>query len=265
MRVGIGVIAYNQPKTLIDLVRTAHMTSHELSVFIYLHNGAHDIVATCDMLEENYPSVIVFRHMVNRGVSTSWNDALIEMRDTGCDVSIITNDDVWFEIDDVDKIAEAAVEHRDAYAIFCAGYHVGFDTPINCHGMSCFAMQPIALETVGFYDENFFPAYNEDVDYSRRAAMADLKPFIVPDTMVHHIGSAAIQTSPTLGSQNHGTHHMNNLYWTSKWGCPVSEDPNLGHRRPFGNRHFHPYFISEEKRHRPYPAFNRSDRHIVRI
>jgi GT2 family glycosyltransferase len=263
MRIGVGIIAYNQIKSLSELIRTAHMTEHEVEMHIFLHSKLPAVAQICHAAGEAYRDTTVYTLGSNVGVARTWNNALIAMK--SCDVSVIINDDAWFTEGDLDKIAEAAMEHRDAYAIFCAGFHVGFNTPINCHGMSCFAMQPIALEEIGFYDENFFPAYNEDVDYARRAAMAELKPFIVSDTNVHHIGSAAITTSPTLGSQNNATHHMNNVYWTSKWGCPVSEDPAIGYRYPFNNRRFHPYFIGQEERRTPYPAYNRSDRHIVRV
>ncbi len=264
MRIGISTIAYNQPKTLGKLVTSSQATQHKVELRIFQHSKIPSVAQVCDSAEEVYGAK-VYRHGTNRGVATSWNDALIRMRDSGCDVLILVNDDVWFEVGDIDKIAQAAIENRDSYAIFCAGYNQHHDAQINCHGMSCFAMQPIALEKVGFYDQNFFPAYNEDVDYSRRAAMAGLKPFIVPDTHVYHIGSAAISTNPVLGQQNHGTHHMNNVYWQNKWGCPVSEDPNVGHRRPFNMARFHPYHIGEDERHRPFPGFNRSDQHIVRV
>ena len=264
MRIGISTIAYNQVEPLKKLIESAHWSVHEVIMNIFIHSKLPAVRQVCEEARQR-GTVTVFDAGVNRGVAMSWNDALITMRKTECDVWIIVNDDVWFTDGDVDKIAQAAIENRDAYAIFCAGYNQHHDAQINCHGMSCFAMQPIALEKVGFYDQNFFPAYNEDVDYSRRAAMVGLKPFIVPDTHVYHIGSAAISTNPVLGQQNHGTHHMNNVYWQNKWGCPVSEDPNVGHRRPFNMARFHPYHIGEDERHRPFPGFNRSDQHIVRV
>ena len=264
MKIGVSTIAYNQVEPLKDLVRTAHQTGHEVEMRIFVHSRLPKVIEICLWAEKEYGAIL---HMfgVNRGVATSWNDALIKMRDSGCDVSILSNDDLWFSDGDIDKIAAAAVQHRNAYAIFCSGYHVGYDTPIGCHGMSCFAMQPKALEEVGFYDENFFPAYNEDVDYARRVAMAGLKPIIVRDTNVYHIGSAAIKADPNLANQNHATHGMNNIYWKSKWGCPVTEDPNPGYRHPFNNHRHHPFFIGQEERHEPYPAYNRTDKHIVRL
>ncbi len=265
MKVGVSTIAYNQADPLKSLIRTTHETTkHEIEMHIFMHSRLPRIIEICIGAEKEH-GVTLHKYGINRGVATSWNDALIKMRDSGCNVWILANDDLWFNDGDIDRIAAAAMLNQEAYAIFCSGYHIGYDTPIGCHGMSCFAMQPIALETIGFYDENFFPAYNEDVDYARRAAMAGLEPFVVRDTNVQHIGSAAIKADPNLANQNHATHGMNNIYWQSKWGCPVSEDPDKGFRHPFNNYRFDPFFISQEERHKPYPAYNRTDRHIVRI
>lgn len=264
MKIGISTIAYNQPESLLRLIQSAKSKIGQVQLYITLHNKVKDVTDILYTAEMQYDAKI-YPYGFNRGVSRTWNDSLIIMRDDGCDVWILMNDDVWFTDGDVDKIAQAAVGHREAYAIFCSGYHVGFDTPINCHGMSCFAMQPVALESIGFYDQNFFPAYNEDVDYSRRAGRAGLKPYIVSDTNVHHIGSAAIKTSPQLSNQNYITHGMNNEYWKSKWGCQVTEIPKVGFWYPFNNNEFHPYFIGEKERYAPYPGYNRKDWHIVGV
>lgn len=264
MKIGITTIAYNQPDHLRSLVETASQSSHEVEFHIFTHSKVRKVIQTCFDLMTEY-EIHLYDYRINRGVATSWNDGIINMGAGGCDVWVLTNDDVWFSEGDTDKIALAASEHPDAYAIFTSGFHVGYDVPINCHGMSCFVMQPVAIAEVGFYDENFFPAYNEDVDYARRAARAGLKPYIIPDTNIHHIGSAAIATSRNLEQQNLATHGANNEYWKRKWGCPVSEDPTTGFRHPFNNPRFHPHFIGADKRHEPYPPYNRTDRFIVKI
>jgi len=264
MKIGICTIAYNQPDHLRSLADTAVKTSHDVEFHIFVHSKIRSVIDVCHQLEVDY-NVKLYDHRVNRGVSRSWNDGLVEMGRSGCDVWMITNDDIWFSDGDIDKIVEAAIDHPEAYAIFTSGFHIGYNVPINCHGMSCFVMQPIAIANVGFYDENFFPAYNEDVDYARRAARVKLRPYIIPDTNIHHIGSAAITTSKELGQQNYVTHAANNEYWTNKWGCPVTEDPGEGFKYPFNNHRLHPYFISESERHAPYPPYNRKDTDIVRI
>lgn len=267
MKVGIATIPYNQPDLLRKLVDTAmEWTDHWIEFHLFRHSRIKDVVLTCDEIVRSYPDhVLYYPYGFNRGVATSWNDALTMMQMSDCDVMILCNDDIYFTEGDIDKIVAAAMEQRQAYAIFCAGYNAYHKTNINCHGMSCFAMQPIAIETIGYYDENFFPAYNEDVDYARRAARSGLVPFIVSDTNIWHRGSAAITDSKELGQQNYITHGLNNEYWKNKWGCPVSEDPTTGYKYPFNNPKFHPYFIGEDQRRAPYPPFNRTDRHVVRV
>ncbi|MFX6027917.1 hypothetical protein ABTE84_21450, partial [Acinetobacter baumannii] len=65
-------------------------------------------------------------------------------------------------------------------------------------GYACFAINPIALETLGCFDENFFPAYCEDQDYARRAALAGLSEENCADTQIVHMGSNAIFSDAML-------------------------------------------------------------------
>ena len=58
---------------------------------------------------------------------------------------------------------------------------------------------------------------------------------------------------------------LDNIYWQNKWGCEVSEDPTIGFKAPFNSPRFHPYFIGEHERMRPFPGFNRNDQEIVKI
>jgi GT2 family glycosyltransferase len=67
----------------------------------------------------------------------------------------------------------------------------------------CFSVGENVIETVGLFDEYFYPIYFEDNDFNERVAR-----FCHPDTIV----STSIQTAPTLGSQT------------------INSDPNLRNR-----------------------------------
>jgi GT2 family glycosyltransferase len=259
--IGITAIAYNQWYPLAKMLKTAsETTSEEVQFFIFRHTEIPEVIQVCNMASQKY-GAIHYPHGTNRGVARSWNDGLIAMQNSGCDVMIICNDDIWFSAGDISALAIAARENRDRYIIQCAGWHDSYDVPIGDHGMACCVIQPIMVETVGYLDENFFPAYNEDTDYAYRAQSAKLEAIIIPDTMIHHIGSAAIRSDDNLKNQNYLTHGLNDQYWQKKWGCNKGEH---GHYFPFNDPAFHPWFIGKERRHAPYPGYNRQDQDIVK-
>lgn len=259
--IGITTIAYNQWKPLRKLLRTATTTSsEEVQFFIFRHTEIPQVVETCNMASQMY-GAIHYPHGVNRGVARSWNDGLIAMRTSGCDVMVICNDDIYFSPGDLDTLAAVARKNRNKYIIQCAGWHDSYDAPIGDHGMACCVIQPIMVEVVGYFDENFFPAYNEDTDYAYRAQSAELEAVMVPDTMIHHIGSAAIRTDEQLRNQNYLTHGRNDQYWQRKWNCPKGQH---GFYHPFNDPTLHPWLIRKEDRHAPYPGYNRQDHDIVK-
>lgn len=263
MKVGLTTIAYSQTKNLGRLVQTAASAQGgiDLEVHIFMHSMM--VSKACSEIKEW--GAIIHGNGKNRGVARSWNDGILYMMESGCEVMVICNDDVWFDAGDVLKIAECAMANRDRYAVFCAGWHEdGYE--VDSHGMACFAINPIAIGKVGMFDENFFPAYNEDTDYARRARLFGLEPVKVAGTHVHHIGSAALKANSMLCQQNHLTHQRNDQYWALKWNCAkhFAEDPKVGFPVPFNSKIFTNY-IDPDNRHAPYPGRNRTDHGIVRI
>ncbi len=84
-------------------------------------------------------------------------------------------------------------------------------------GMSSFVITRHTLNAVGYFDENIHPAYDEDVDYSRRVDLAGL-PKVETGFSGTHVGSATIMADPGFRAQNGSTHAANDLYYARKWG-----------------------------------------------
>ena len=175
---------------------------------------------------------------------------------------IVANDDVLPAEGDLDRMAEKAARYRDRYIVSCAGPHERLRRFLPSHGFSFFALNPIAVETIGCFDENFFPAYCEDQDYARRAALAGLSEENCADTAVLHGGSSAIFANQELALQNRITQSRNIEYYKRKWGG------HAGHEEfetPFGNPNFG-LRIAPEERAEPYgPGYDRADRNLVAV
>jgi hypothetical protein len=86
-------------------------------------------------------------------------------------------------------------------------------------GMAAFAVTPPTIQSVGFFDENIHPAYDEDIDWQRRARLIGV-PEIEAGFSGTHVGSATIYADPLLRQYNGLTHGANDRYYAEKWGGP---------------------------------------------
>jgi GT2 family glycosyltransferase len=140
----------------------------------------------------------VIRPGRNIGVAASWN--LIIDR-AAPEPVIISNDDILFYVDTFEELIWALVQYR-----FVEG-----------DGWALFGQRHELVQSVGYYDENFWPAYYEDVDYDLRLARAGVpigRPLSRP---VHHEGWA---TEKALGQESwlREGRERNHAYFIAKWG-----------------------------------------------
>jgi GT2 family glycosyltransferase len=261
LRLGLVVIAYNQPVWTERLVASALTAESDVAVHLFLHSNEHATRTICEELARR-PQVRYYPHGDNRGVSRSWNDGILNAYAEGADVVIVANDDVLPAEGDLDRVAEKAVRCRDRYIVSCAGPHERLGRFLPSHGYSFFAVNPIAIETIGCFDENFFPAYCEDQDYARRAALAGLWEENCADTAVVHGGSSAIVANKELALQNRITQSRNIEYYVRKWGGDAGREK---FDTPFANPDFG-LRIAPQDRAEPYgPLHDRTDRGLVAV
>lgn len=143
-------------------------------------------------------SVVQLPH--NIGVAASWN---LGMKLTPDGWWLIANSDLEFGPGDL-EVLEGQVD-PDRAAIY------------SMLGMAAFALTLPAVRQVGYFDENFHPAYDEDLDYARRAQLAAV-PTIKARWTGKHVGSATIFSDPEYAARNRETHRQNDQYYERKWG-----------------------------------------------
>ena len=250
------VPVFSPPEWVVRLVNSIGSTHAIVEVHLHLHSDSPETRATCLALADA-PEVTLHAHGENRGLSRTWNDGMLAGYAEGVDVVLIVNDDVEFARGDVDRLTEVAIERRDCYIVSCAGPHGRHQQRMPSHGYSCFAINPIALEVLGCFDENLFPAYCEDQDYSRRARLAGLHEANCPDTEVFHGGSAAIFSDAGVRHRNAQSQARNMDYYCRKWG---GDGDHERYERPFNDSTLG-IRIPPERRHHPYgPKYDRTDR-----
>lgn len=261
MLIGITTVAYNQADPLLAMAASAiSTTEHDIQFQLFLHSEIKRVEEACEKISSMYPCAY-YPIKRNAGLSRSWNEGLLQSIEDGCDVLMLVNDDIKFSPGDIDTMVGMSLANEDAWAVLSSGFNISLSRAVPDHGFSCMILNRVAIDVVGMFDENFFPAYNEDLDYSYRARLANLMA-VMATTNIVHIGSAAIKASPLLRAQNHVTHGKNDEYWKRKWGAPK---PNTAYIRPFSCNVYHPYYISPESRRTPYPGNDRTDHEIVAL
>ncbi|HET8683428.1 MAG TPA: glycosyltransferase [Micromonosporaceae bacterium] len=259
MKTALVVVAYGLPYST-RLFETARGCRQDLRIHLFRHSGRPDVVRDCERVAA-WPEVTYYPYGTNRGVAKSWNEAMVAAFGD-CDVVVFANDDVYFSGGDLDRLVSRAAARPEHYIVTCAGIDLARQERVTSLGYACFAMNRVAFDTLGCFDQNLFPIYCEDEDYAYRAGLAGLTEENCPSTMVHHFGSAAIRTFQELGTQNRLTHGRNLSYYRRKWGGLARQE---AYRHPFDNAGFD-HRIPPERRHAPYgPGFDRTDHDIVAV
>lgn len=176
---------------------------------VVLNNGNDPSVESyTKCLKGRLQNFELIRPARNLGVAGSWNYFL---RNYEASYHLICGSDIKFAAGDLEKINDAVVTHPDHAIIF------------GNHGYSIFALTKRGVDLVGYFDENFYPAYLEDCDHFHRLRMLGGKSLEVPDThAVHgeppHWGSSTILSNAVYRERNGVTHGNNFTYYRAKWG-----------------------------------------------
>lgn len=191
-------------------------------------------------LISGYPNLTLIQNPSNVGYAAANNQVIMSLGQSQW-VALL-NPDAFPEPDWLAKLADASRKYPD-YAMFASRqildgdrhlldgdgdvYHISGKVWRNQHGMikngatcelreifsPCGAAalyRTDALVTVGGFDEDFF-CYVEDVDLGFRLRLMGHRCLLVPDAVVHHIGSATTDGQHSDFSVYHG---HRNLVWT---------------------------------------------------
>jgi len=148
------------------------------------------------------PNTDVVRPERNIGCAAAWNTALRTYGDV-----LISNDDIALRPDTIAAFVAAIESHPE-----------GLCFQLPSQGWALFFQRAALAERIGFYDENFFPAYFEDNDYHRRMLLAGLdRTFIAAE--VHHDRSSTLAALPAAQRhEHHAAFRACQQYYMHKWG-----------------------------------------------
>jgi GT2 family glycosyltransferase len=252
-------IGYNLPGATERLIASAKQGCHcELHSLVISHASMPQKIEELERLAQK-PEVVYRGYGTNRGLARSWNEGMLFGLEQGFDAVLVVNEDVVMQAGDVDRLTETAVQRRDCPLVMGRAYHHS-EKAWSWSEYGCFAVNPLAMQTLGCFDENFFPVYCEDSDYRRRLKLASLQPALCEETRIIHGGSSSLGEA-AVARQNNVTYARNRQYYQRKWS---GESGTEQFSQPFGDERF-TYYIDPRTRDAPYPGFNRTDQAIVKI
>ena len=231
----VCVIAYNSGPTLKEcLARLEAQTFRDFEA-ILIDNASPDPGDAA--AAQGFPSVRVVRNAENLGFAGAGNQGAREARGRWY---VLLNPDAFAEPDWLEKLAAAAERHPgirsftsrqmvaenpalldglgDVMTVFGIPYRGGYLSPDRGQAVEGEVFSPcgaammidraLFLELGGF-DEQFF-CYGEDVDLGYRLQLAGEPTLLVPDAVIHHVGSASSGGRKSEFAVFHGTR---NRFW----------------------------------------------------
>jgi len=180
---------------------------------------APDAIYVIDNSEGVYPErwqaryqnrVMVHQAPQNYGVARSWN--LLRDIARGSEAQlIISNDDITFAPDTIERLLTVAESTREA----------GIVSAIEGQRFSLFWLRgQLCAGSEWAFDEHFQMAYFEDNDYAWRLTLARYTLAVAPSAVIH-VGSATLaMMTPAQMTQKHAAYRHNSEYFARKWGGP---------------------------------------------
>lgn len=200
-QVGIvfGVVTYNRQDLIGELARGV---GDVFGTKMVLNNGPRGAAVAPD-------GWTVVEAGTNLGCAGGWNE-IIRLNPNASSI-VISNDDVMFPPGEAQRFKDS-IESLQADHDLILGY-----------GYSCFAITRRGVERFGLFDENFWPAYYEDVDASRRNGLSGVSAVIADCSPRHQeTGSSTLKKMTRADGSNPVADgaHEGRLYYEQKWGGP---------------------------------------------
>lgn len=167
---------------------------------------------------EDYTPFVVSNWAENIGVSGAWNEILRATQ--SYDFVVICNDDIIWHRHSFQWLIDGWSNRPDD-AILVSGVN-GSGSPFGYYkspDYSCFGINPQEyLNKVGWFDENFTPAYFEDNDSHYRIKLSGYEAYSYSAAGITHKGSQTQNADPKKPVVPPKMFENNRSYYKSKWG-----------------------------------------------
>lgn len=213
----LGLTVYNRYDLLERFFDSLDISISKIAVLINNRKLKNDAVITS--IQKKFPQVEFLECGLNLGIAASWN-LLIKKFLIEDEFVFISQDDMKFLPGELTKVAYHFYSNQDADIITYWGF-----------GLFCLSRK--CVKNIGFFDENFYPAYYEDADYCRRLNLSkDINRKQLKIEAIH--GDENFASGCTTSTVKNGTDcaGINAMRYCSKWGGTHTNETYL---TPFNN------------------------------
>jgi hypothetical protein len=209
MQLKIGIPVLNRGDLLFELVRSIDVEADVLIVVNRIGPVDSTVEEAVARLEERPPANLrLTAEWIdgNLGVSGSWN-RIIDYFGGDC---IVSNNDIQFTPGILSRAFAQIAKHPDIVL-----HHL--------YAAACFYAGREFTGTLGWFDENFYPAYGEDQEMSARSARLGVHRCVVKglgQATIRHGGSETVRnaTKAQRAFISSGT-RRNREYLAKRWGA----------------------------------------------
>lgn len=220
-KIGVAIAAFNSLDIIKESLNALLSGTWPNLYVVVLDSGSTD--GTFEMLLNEFPDVTAIRGNGELWWSAGTNEAIKKCLEANCDYIAIQNPDVIVQSDTIEKlysiscshpysiIAPVVVDYDNPKVVWWAGskwekvfpsipflwtsrYFYKNGTPVSrlpdqpyltseVHGRTVLVAKEI-FQKIGLYDEEMFPHYSADTDFSFRAAKHGVTSYIAPNVHV---------------------------------------------------------------------------------
>ncbi|MCX7013728.1 MAG: glycosyltransferase family 2 protein [Candidatus Sumerlaeota bacterium] len=213
------VLTYNSAGHIIPCLEALANNGSPEKELLIIDNASKD--STIELIQSRFPHVRLIVNPANFGVAGGWNQG---WRETGGEIVVFLNPDVtvtpgWLraiqetfaaraEADVVgikllypngNMIQHAGAGLRPNGETFHRGWnetdHGQYDAiePVDCVTGAAWAVRREALQRLGGFDEDYYPAYFEEVDFCARVRARGRQVLYVPAAAAYHHEAATLR------------------------------------------------------------------------
>ena len=214
---------------------------------ILIDNGSTDETQDYFGEKDGIKDLIYFRFPENKGVAGSWNFGVYyATQKLRSEYFLILNNDIILHSQAIDILLEE-IEEKQTLLVTGTDISGRISSSKEIEGLlppvelvkteapefSCFLIKKETIDKVGYFDEQFYPAYFEDNDYHYRIKIAGFKAYKINQALYFHYGSRTIKEEENIRTKANLGYLPNKDYYSRKWGGEPGKEK---YKTPFNNQ-----------------------------
>lgn len=213
---GIAIATINGSSRVYNFLESIRAAGDEYSDLILVDDGSTERELT--VLRElcRYYKIEFREHRRNQGIAASWNHGMAYLKERGCELGVVCNDDIvvtkgWLEairtFHELNPVVAMVGLHATINgALQCTDNgikkfegDVDFSVPHRgiCSNGFCFGLSVGMWERAGFFNETYL-SYYEETDFGARASEGGCFSYNIPWPVIQHEWGTTMRENPNL-------------------------------------------------------------------